>query len=88
MADEKNTGSRATTAPESRKTVSEKYADATLQLLEDHGDKFGPLTPEAETKLRRKLYLRVMLLLSAINVMLFVRPRILLCQSLYKEERR
>lgn len=53
-------------------TVQEKNADVTLRLLEDHGDQFGPLTDEAEKKLRRKLYLRVMLLLSAINIMLFV----------------
>ncbi|KAK8067743.1 transporter PB1C11.03 [Apiospora saccharicola] len=55
------------------RTVTEKYADVTLRLLEDHGDEFGPLIPEAEKKLRRKLYLRLMILLSAINVMLFVR---------------
>lgn len=53
-------------------TVDEKNADVTLRLLEEHGEKFGPLAPEAEKKLRRKLYLRVMVLLSAINIMLFV----------------
>ena len=54
------------------KTVAEKYADVTLRLVEDHGDEFGPLTPEKETKLRRKLYLHIMVLVSAINFMLFV----------------
>lgn len=54
------------------KTVAEKYADVTLRLVEDHGDDFGPLTPEKEKKLRRKLYLHVMVLVSAINFMLFV----------------
>lgn len=53
-------------------TVEEKNADVTLRLVEEHGDQFGPLTPEAEKKLRRKLYLRIMVLLSAINIMLFV----------------
>jgi hypothetical protein len=53
-------------------TVQEKNADVTLKLMEEHGDDFGPLTPETEKKLRRKLYWRVMLLLSAINIMLFV----------------
>lgn len=55
-----------------RPAVQEKNADVTLRLLEEHGDQFGPLTPEAEKKLRRKLYLRIMTLLSAINIMLFV----------------
>lgn len=54
-------------------TVQEKNADVTLKLMGEHGEDFGPLTPEAEKKLRRKLYWRVMLLLSAINIMLFVR---------------
>ena len=54
------------------KTVAEKYADVTLRLVEDHGDNFGPLTPEKEKKLRRKLYLHIMVLVSAINFMLFV----------------
>ncbi|EEY18165.1 cysteine transporter [Verticillium alfalfae VaMs.102] len=62
----------AQTHPQKGKSVEERNADVTLRLLEEHGDKFGPLTPEAEKKLRRKLYLRVMLLLSAINIMLFV----------------
>ena len=54
------------------KTVAEKYADVTLRLVEDHGNDFGPLTPEKETKLRRKLYLHIMVLVSAVNFMLFV----------------
>ncbi|KAK0387060.1 hypothetical protein NLU13_5373 [Sarocladium strictum] len=55
-----------------RPAVQEKNADVTLRLLEEHGDQFGSLTPEAEKKLRRKLYRRIMVLLSAINIMLFV----------------
>lgn len=61
-------------APSGGRTVGEKSADVTLRLLEKHGDEFGELTPEAEKKLRRKLYWRVMTLLSAINIMLFVSP--------------
>lgn len=60
------------TAQRVAKTVQEKYADVTLRLIEDHGDKFGPLTPEKEKKLRRKLYLHLMVLISAINLVLFV----------------
>ncbi|KAH7309829.1 major facilitator superfamily transporter [Stachybotrys elegans] len=55
-----------------RPAIEEKHADGTLWLIEQHGDEFGPLTVEAEKKLRRKLYLRIMVLLSAINIMLFV----------------
>lgn len=53
-------------------TVTEKYADVTLRLIEDHGDEFGPLTPEKEKLLRRKLYRHIMTLISAINIILFV----------------
>ncbi|KAH7241983.1 major facilitator superfamily domain-containing protein [Fusarium tricinctum] len=52
--------------------VSEKYADVTLRLVEQYGEQFGPLTPEKEKKLRRKLYWHVMGLLSAINLLLFI----------------
>ncbi|KXH50117.1 major facilitator superfamily transporter [Colletotrichum nymphaeae SA-01] len=71
MADEKEVEPKVTSTSKG-KTVSEKNADVTLRLLEQHGDEFGPLTPEMEKKIRRKLYLRVMTLLSAINIMLFV----------------
>ncbi|KAI1471506.1 putative allantoate permease of the major facilitator superfamily [Daldinia caldariorum] len=54
------------------RTVAEKYADVTLRLIEDHGDEFGPLTPEKETALRRKLYRHIMVLISAINIILFI----------------
>ncbi len=67
--------SDSTTSPipqETETVVNEKYADVTLRILEDHGDEFGPLTPDKEKKLRRKLYLHVMGLLSAINLLLFV----------------
>jgi len=54
------------------KTVKERDADVTLRIIEEHGHEFGPLTPEAEKKLRRKLYWHVMGLVSAINLVLFV----------------
>ncbi|GJD03035.1 major facilitator superfamily transporter [Colletotrichum higginsianum] len=70
--DEKRPAGPQVTSQSKGKTVTEKNADVTLRLLEQHGDDFGPLTPEMEKKIRRKLYLRVMTLLSAINIMLFV----------------
>ncbi|RSL43831.1 hypothetical protein CEP53_011517 [Fusarium sp. AF-6] len=54
------------------KTVTEKYADVTLRLIEEHGDNVAPLTPEHAAKVKRKLYLRLMGLLSMINIMLFI----------------
>ncbi|EEU44571.1 uncharacterized protein NECHADRAFT_96482 [Fusarium vanettenii 77-13-4] len=54
------------------KTVTEKYADVTLHLIEEHGDNVTPLTPEHAAKVKRKLYLRLMGLLSMINIMLFI----------------
>ena len=55
------------------KTIQEKYADVTLRLIEEHGDNVGPLTEEKEKRLRRKLYWKIMLLVSVINLTLFVR---------------
>ena len=52
--------------------VQEAYADITLRIVEEHGDEFGPLTPEKEKKLRRKLYFHIMVLVSVINIILFV----------------
>lgn len=58
--------------PDETKVISEKFADETLRIVEEHGSEFGPLTPEKEKKLRRKLYWHIMGLLSAINLLLFV----------------
>lgn len=55
-----------------KKTVDARNADVTLRLLESHGHEFGPLTTEKEIKLRRTIYWRLMTLLSAINIVLFV----------------
>ena len=71
MADEKVLP-HAEVAPR-KITVDGRNADVTLRLLEDHGHKFGPLTPEKEQQLRRTIYRRLMTLLSAINIVLFVR---------------
>jgi len=68
-SDEKNTA--GATLP-NLKTVKERDADVTLRIIEEHGHEFGSLTPEAEKKLRRKLYWHVMGLVSAINLVLFV----------------
>lgn len=54
--------------------VSERDADVTLRLIEEHGEDFAPLSPEKEKKLQWKLYWRIMGLLSLINIMLFVCP--------------
>ncbi|KAI9926180.1 hypothetical protein ASPWEDRAFT_53422 [Aspergillus wentii DTO 134E9] len=64
-------GPQITTHSHAR-TVEENYADVTLRIIEDHGDQFEPLTPEKEKKLRRKLYLHIMGLVSVINIILFV----------------
>lgn len=58
--------------PSKGKTVTKKYADVTLRLIKEHGDHAEPLSPEEEKKVRRKLYLRLVGLLSTINIMLFV----------------
>ncbi|ESU08344.1 hypothetical protein FGSG_11571 [Fusarium graminearum PH-1] len=58
--------------PSKGKTVTKKYADVTLRLIEEHGDHAEPLSPEEEKKVRRKLYLRLVGLLSTINIMLFI----------------
>jgi hypothetical protein len=64
--------STTSSTQEAETVINAKYADVTLRILEDHGDEFGPLTPEKEKQLRRKLYWHVMGLLSAINLLLFV----------------
>ncbi|KAJ5956513.1 hypothetical protein N7501_010792 [Penicillium viridicatum] len=54
------------------KTIKENYADVTLRIIEDHGNEFEPLTPERERKLTRKLYLHIVVLVSIINLALFI----------------
>lgn len=57
--------------------VAEKYADETLRLVEAHGKDVASLTEEGEKRLVKKLYLHVMGLLLAINLLLFVRVSLL-----------
>lgn len=66
------TASQPVSDSSSEKVVSEEAADQTLRLIEDHGDDFGPLTPEAEEKLRRKLQWFILPLVGMMNIMLFV----------------
>lgn len=54
------------------KVVSERAADETLDLLEQHGSSVGVLTPEAEKKLTRKIRFHVLVLVMIIDLMLFV----------------
>jgi hypothetical protein len=58
--------------PDIKKAVAPKYSDVMLRLIEDHGDEFGPLTPEKEKNLRQKLYIYVLLLVTIVNLLLFV----------------
>jgi hypothetical protein len=52
--------------------IDQKYADETLQLVEQYDSTFGPPTPEFERKLRWKLYLHITVLITVVNLMLFV----------------
>lgn len=54
------------------KVVSERGADETLQLLEEHGPNVGELTPEAEGKLRAKIRNHILVLVIIIDLMLYV----------------
>ncbi|KZF19152.1 permease of the major facilitator superfamily [Xylona heveae TC161] len=62
--------------------VEEKYADETLRLVQEYGDSFGPLTPEADRKLRWKLYRWIMGFVLVINLMLFIDKATLAYSSL------
>jgi len=52
--------------------VQARYVDVTTTFLEQHGASVGELTPEVERRLRRKLYVHVLLLAIFINAMMFV----------------
>lgn len=54
------------------KVVSERGADETLQLLEEHGANVGELTPEAEGKLKAKIRNHILVLVIIIDLMLYV----------------
>lgn len=54
------------------KVVSERGADETLQLLEEHGPNVGELTPELEGKLKTKIRNHILVLVIIIDLMLYV----------------
>lgn len=54
------------------KVVSERGADETLQLLEEHGPNVGELTPKAEGKLKAKIRNHILVLVIIIDLMLYV----------------
>lgn len=56
------------------KVVSERGADETLQLLEEHGANVGELSPEAEGKLKAKIRNHILVLVIIIDLMLYVCP--------------
>jgi hypothetical protein len=58
--------------PGQTKSISERSADVTLRFIEQYADTVGPLTPEKEKKLRRKLYFHILTMLIITNLMLFV----------------
>ncbi|KAK9234018.1 putative allantoate permease of the major facilitator superfamily [Lipomyces kononenkoae] len=54
------------------RVISKRAADVTLELVEKYGDSFEPLTPNAERRLRWKLYLWIVGLVSVVNLWLFI----------------
>ncbi|KAF7558565.1 hypothetical protein G7046_g5599 [Stylonectria norvegica] len=58
--------------PANGRVVAKRSADVTLDLVEKYGNSFEPITPEAEKRLRWKLYLYIMSLTVFINLWLFI----------------
>lgn len=54
------------------KVVKDKEADVTLQLLQQYGPTAGPLTPQTERRLQRKLWLTIFPMVFFVNFMLFL----------------
>jgi len=52
--------------------IQKKYADVTLDLIQQNGGDVGELTPEKEKKLRRKLWLTILPIVFIINATLFI----------------
>lgn len=63
------------------KAVTARDADETLKLIEEYGSDIPPLSPQGLKSLRLKLYFRLILLLIAVNLMLFVSCIVLSSQS-------
>lgn len=77
MSDEKSdahSDTRSDTKIDTKPAVEDKYADVTHEFLAAHAS-VPPITSDEEKALRRKLYWRVMGLLSVLNIVLFVRIR-------------
>ena len=69
----KVTDSSTVTETELPRTATEKSVDLTLRFLNENQHLVKPMTPEDEVKLKRKLYLWVVLLALVIELMLYVR---------------
>ncbi|KAB8202035.1 major facilitator superfamily domain-containing protein [Aspergillus parasiticus] len=54
------------------RTVDGKGVDEAFDFIKRHGDRIGPLSPQALGKLKRKLIFSILGLLLAINLMLFI----------------
>lgn len=72
----KDQNSLSVTETELPRMALEKSVDLTLRFLNDHKHLVAPMTAEDESKLKRKLYLWVVLLALVIELMLYVNTRI------------
>lgn len=54
------------------KIISDRAADETLRIIEQHGNDVGELTPGSEKILKRKIYVHVLILVIIIDLMLYV----------------
>ncbi|KAF5567912.1 major facilitator superfamily domain-containing protein [Fusarium napiforme] len=77
MSDEKQVDPKVANASSSSSlnegaVISGRAADETLDLIEKHGHEVGELTPEKKKKLKRKIYIHVLLLVTFIDFMLYV----------------
>lgn len=54
------------------KIISDRAADETLRIIEEHGKDVGELKPDFEKTLKRKIYVHVLLLVIIIDLMLYV----------------
>ena len=73
----KVTDSSTVTENELPSTASEKSVDLTLRFLNENQHLVAPMTAQDEAKLKKKLYLWVVLLALIIELMLYVRTNII-----------
>ncbi|KAG7736543.1 hypothetical protein KL923_004464 [Ogataea haglerorum] len=57
---------------EDHREITKKYADETLDLMDQHDAEVAEISPEQENKLVRKLWLTVLPLVCLVNATLFV----------------